>query len=85
MFNWFKKKQPQTKDKVKQSKSNRERELEKQDFYDKGYILGWKGKELSPSERRDIFRDVKDKELYNKFQEGYKAGKKEGKSNPFGG
>ena len=85
MFGWFKKKQSQPKGSAKQTTLNRERELERQDFYDKGYILGWKGKDISPSERKRIFQGVRDRELHKKFDEGYKAGKKESKHNPFCG
>ena len=85
MFNWFKKKQFQSKGNEKQTVFNRERELERQEFYDKGYILGWKGKDISPSERKSIFQCVRDRELHKKFDEGYKAGKKESKQNPFCG
>lgn len=85
MFGWFKKKQAQSRNGAKQTELNRERELERQDFYDKGYILGWKGKAISPSERKSIFQGVRDRELHQKFDEGYKAGKKESEQNPFCG
>ena len=51
-------------------------------YYDKGYILGWQGRNVTHDDERRIFGNTHNSELYDKFQAGYEAGRREYERNP---
>ena len=88
MFSWFRKKVEKPKIVMTSGglawREERKKmiEQEKQDYYDKGYILGWQGRNVTHDDERRIFGNTHNSELYDKFQAGYEAGRREYERNP---